>query len=346
MTTHSADNITCTVDDEGLARVWLDRPDKLNGLTLPMLPSSRPPPAGCAKDRDLRAVVLTGAGESFSAGLDFAAVDARPAPDRVSFVPSLLRAPTPSRRPLGLAPGAGAGDRGGAGPLLRRRAAGRPRRGLPDLLPDAQWSVMEAKWGLIPDMSGVRSLAEVVGMDTAKLLTMTGDTLSGEQAKQIGPGHRGRRRPDGPPPRRSAERLMTRSPDALAAAKRLFNTPGSARRGAPSLGSAIEQIALLMSHNTRIAREAAFRRELPQFTSRDPLVVAGVVDGLSDLLRAARAWVADDPDPVTRAELGPAGRSRLRATADALPTWPTASPGRSSSAPPGCAAPSAPARRG
>ena len=36
MTTTSARNITCTVDD-GLAHVWLDRPDKLNGLTLAML---------------------------------------------------------------------------------------------------------------------------------------------------------------------------------------------------------------------------------------------------------------------------------------------------------------------
>ena len=46
--------------------------------------------------------------------------------------------------------------------------------------------MLEAKWGLIPDMSGMRSLTEVVGMDTAKLLTMTGDTFSGQEAKDLG----------------------------------------------------------------------------------------------------------------------------------------------------------------
>ena len=63
--------------------------------------------------------------------------------------------------------------------------------------PDAQWSVMESKWGLIPDMSGIRSLAEVVGMDTAKLLTMTGDTITGERAQEIGLVTEVAARPDG-----------------------------------------------------------------------------------------------------------------------------------------------------
>ena len=48
MTDTSARNITCTVD-EGVARVWLDRPDKLNGLTLDMLASSPTPPVGSAR---------------------------------------------------------------------------------------------------------------------------------------------------------------------------------------------------------------------------------------------------------------------------------------------------------
>ena len=43
--------------------------------------------------------------------------------------------------------------------------------------PDAQWSVLEGKWGLVPDMSGVRTLAQQLGLDVAKRLTMTGETV-------------------------------------------------------------------------------------------------------------------------------------------------------------------------
>ena len=91
MTTTSAHHVTCTVDDEGIARVWLDRPDKLNGLTLPMLRELAATGRRLAKDRSLRAVILTGAGESFSAGLDFASVLKDPRGIAAAFVPSLLR---------------------------------------------------------------------------------------------------------------------------------------------------------------------------------------------------------------------------------------------------------------
>src|SRR5690606_4522352 len=52
--------------------------------------------------------------------------------------------------------------------------------------PDAQWSVLEAKWGLIPDMSGVQALSELVGLEAAKRLTMTAEVLSGTEAHALG----------------------------------------------------------------------------------------------------------------------------------------------------------------
>ena len=91
MTTTSAHHVTCTVDDEGIARVWLDRPDKLNGLTLPMLRELAATGRRLSKDRSLRAVILTGAGESFSAGLDFASVMRDPRGIATAFIPSMLR---------------------------------------------------------------------------------------------------------------------------------------------------------------------------------------------------------------------------------------------------------------
>ncbi len=268
MSTHSADNVTCTVDEEGLARVWLDRPDKLNGLTLPMLRELAATAHRLSADRNLRAVILSGAGDSFSAGLDFAEVMRDPRQIALSFIPHLVRGTNTfqeaawawRRVPVPVIAAVrghcyGGGVQVALGADFRISSA------------EAQWSVMESKWGLIPDMSGVRSLAEVVGMDTAKLLTMTGDTLTGEQAQRIGLVTEVADDPMSAA-EALAERLMTRSPDSLAAAKRLFNGTWHRSPRRTFARERIEQIGLLMSHNTKIARDAAFRRELPQFTSR------------------------------------------------------------------------------
>ena len=98
MTSTSARNITCTVD-EGVARVWLDRPDKLNGLTLDMLAELSDTSRRLAKDKTLRAVVITGAGESFSAGLDFASALKDPRRIARTFILSQAQADTIRRLP-------------------------------------------------------------------------------------------------------------------------------------------------------------------------------------------------------------------------------------------------------
>ncbi len=267
MTTRSARNITCTVDD-GVARVWLDRPDKLNGLTLEMLAELAATSRRLRQDKSLRAVVLTGAGESFSAGLDFGSALRNPARVARSFVPSPLRGTNAfqeaawgwRRLPVPVV-AAVQGHCYGAGLQIALGADFRISTA------DAQWSVLEARWGLVPDMSGIRSLAQVVGMDTAKLLTMTGDTVSGSRARELGLVTEVADEP------MSAaddlvERLKSRSPDAVAAAKRLFEgtwTSGPRRTFARERA---EQLALLLNVNTRIAREAASNRATPVFTAR------------------------------------------------------------------------------
>ena len=267
MTSTSARNITCTVD-EGVARVWLDRPDKLNGLTLGMLAELADTSHRLAKDKTLRAVVITGAGESFSAGLDFASALKDPRSIARTFIPSLRRGTNTFQE-------AAWGWRRLPVPVIAVVQGHCYGGGLQIALgadfrfstPDAQWSVLEAKWGLIPDMSGIKSLAQVVGMDTAKLLTMTGDTFSGERAKELGLVTE-----VADDPMAAAEelidRLMTRSPDAVAAAKRLFNDTWSATPRRTFARERVEQLALLVNANTKIAREAAFKRERPVFTAR------------------------------------------------------------------------------
>jgi enoyl-CoA hydratase/carnithine racemase len=268
MTTTSAHHVTCTVDDEGIARVWLDRPDKLNGLTLPMLRELVATGRRLSKDRSLRAVVLAGAGESFSAGLDFASVMRDPKGIATAFIPSILRGTNTfqeaawvwRRVPVPVV-AVVQGHCYGGGVQLALGADFRIST------PDAQWSVMESRWGLIPDMSGIRSLAEVVGMDTAKMLTMTGDTISGTEAKDLGLVTEVSNDPMTAADELIAK-LLTRSPDSLAAAKRLFNSTWHASPRRTFARERAEQIALLMNNNTRIARDAAFKRELPSFELR------------------------------------------------------------------------------
>jgi enoyl-CoA hydratase/carnithine racemase len=267
MTSSSARNITCTIDD-GVAQVWLDRPDKLNGLTLEMLAELAATAKRLRQDKTLRAVVLAGAGESFSAGLDFASALRNPAKIARTFVPWPLRGTNVfqeaawgwRRLPVPVI-AAVKGHCYGGGVQIALGADFRIST------PDAQWSVLEAKWGLIPDMSGIRSLAEVVGMDRAKLLTMTGDTFSGEQAAAYGLVTELAADPLAAADELAAQ-LKTRSPDAIAAAKRLFNDTWTSTPRRTFARERAEQLALLLNANTRIAREAAFRRETPVFTAR------------------------------------------------------------------------------
>jgi len=81
--------------------------------------------------------------------------------------------------------------------------------------------VMEAKWGLIPDMSASITLRELVRIDVAKELTFTGKIIDGEEAERLGLVTRCY---DDPMKEalKVAETMASRSPDAIAAAKALF----------------------------------------------------------------------------------------------------------------------------
>ncbi len=127
--------------------------------------------------------------------------------------------------------------------------------------------MLEGKWGIIPDMSGVRSLSELVGIDTAKRLTMTAETFTGAEALE-----RGLVTGVSDDPYAAAydlvERLKVRSPDQLAAAKRLFEDTWHTSARRTFSRERIEQLRLLMNANTKTAREAAYKKVVPQFAPR------------------------------------------------------------------------------
>ncbi|GAA5164598.1 crotonase/enoyl-CoA hydratase family protein [Ornithinimicrobium tianjinense] len=184
----SAPTVTTSVV-AGVARVRLSRPDKLNALTLAMIDELVSAARLVRRDRSVRVVVLSGEGDAFCAGLDLRAALGDPRGIATRFVPrpwpwpstntfqevgwAWRRLPVPV---IAVVHGhcLGAGLQLALGADLRVSTA------------DAQWSVREARWGLVPDMSGTRTLTEVVGLDVAKDLTLTARTVDGTEAHRLG----------------------------------------------------------------------------------------------------------------------------------------------------------------
>ena len=212
-----------------VARVWLNRPDKLNGLDLDTVEQLITAAHALRRNTAVSVVVIDVKGDSFCAGLDFAAA-AKESKLRIArfAVPNPFRGTNSFQEcfwawrnlPMPVI----AVTRGhvfGGGIQLALACDFRFST------PDCQWSVLEAKWGLIPDMTGTVSLVELVGADVAKRLTMTGELISGEQAHTYGlvTGV------DADPEKLAQElidAIVARSPDSVAASKRLLNL---ARRG-------------------------------------------------------------------------------------------------------------------
>jgi len=217
-----SDRVSVAVDEQGIADVRLNRPDKLNACDLEMIESLSAAGSALASNRSLRAVVLSGEGKAFCAGLDVAlfsgvgrSVDELLERDTESPANFVQRAawvwtalPVPVIAAVhGVAFGAG----------LQVALAADVRF----VAPDARLSVMEIKWGLIPDMTGAASLRRLVGLDVAKELVFTGRIVSGSEARALGLATHVTETPrDGA--LELAREVARRSPDAVRAAKRLL----------------------------------------------------------------------------------------------------------------------------
>lgn len=260
--------ISCIVRD-GIADVRLDRPEKYNGLTFEMLRELTATAHRLRGDRTLRAVVLSGNGDAFCAGLDFASVSKKPWQMPVGMLPVPWRGTNTfqeacwawRRVPMPVI-AAVHGHCYGGGIQIALAADFR------FTTPDAKWSVMEGKWGLIPDMSGVRSLSQLVGVETAKRLTMTAEVLSGQQAHDLGLAGWVTDQPLDDA-FAFARELATKSPDQLAAAKRLFDRHHASSARRTFAAERREQVKLLLGRNHKIARTAGMKRETPQYVDRD-----------------------------------------------------------------------------
>ncbi|MGH2856867.1 MAG: crotonase/enoyl-CoA hydratase family protein, partial [Solirubrobacteraceae bacterium] len=130
--------------------------------------------------------------------------------------------------------------------------------------PDARLSVMEVRLGLIPDMSITRTLPRLVSIDVARELTYTGRIVDGDEAYRLGLVTR---LADDPllAAHALAREIAARSPDAVRAAKRLYEQAWAGERAATLALEAELQLSLIGSPNQLAAVSAAVSGEPARF---------------------------------------------------------------------------------
>jgi enoyl-CoA hydratase/carnithine racemase len=128
---------------------------------------------------------------------------------------------------------------------------------------DARMSIMEIKWGLIPDMAGTPILASLVRDDILRELTFTGRIFSAQEALSYGLATR---ICDDPLAAafEVAREIAGKSPDAIRAAKRMLNNL-SVDAGAALMAESVEQQKLLGSPNQLEAVSANIEKRAPRF---------------------------------------------------------------------------------
>lgn len=192
----SEQRVTVSIDG-GVADVRLNRPEKLNALDGHLIGALAEAGATLGADPSVRAVVLSGEGRAFSAGLDLSAFQAMGGLSEGGSGSDLAAGPaimSTDGRDTHLGQEAGWVWRQLPVPVIAAITGPCLGGGLQIALgadirvvaPDAKLSVLEMRWGLIPDMAGTWILPRLVGEDVAKELTFTGRSVSGEEAVRLG----------------------------------------------------------------------------------------------------------------------------------------------------------------
>ncbi|KGJ95056.1 crotonase/enoyl-CoA hydratase family protein [Colwellia psychrerythraea] len=238
--------------ENNIAYVSLNRAEKHNALDMTMFYAIRETINNLKRDRSIRAVIVEGKGEGFCSGLDIKAVmKSAKAPLKLLFKWLPWQA--------NLAQYVSVGWRRIPAPVIMVIHGRCWGGGLQIALggdfriasPDASIAVMEARWGLIPDMGGTLALRELLSLDVAKELAMTGESINGEQALNFGLVTH----VDDNPSEKAlqlAQLICQQSPDSVAATKKLYNKSWWSK---PSFALAREsyyQIKILLGQNRKI----------------------------------------------------------------------------------------------
>ena len=265
------DRISISIAD-GIADVRLVRADKMNALDPAMFDALVAATERLSREKSVRVVVLSGEGRAFCAGLDtgrFAAMNERGGNGVAGGEKRDLSARThglanfPQQAVWGwrqlpvpvIAAIQGVAFGGGF-----QLALGADIR---LIAPDARMSIMEIKWGLVPDMAGTPILASLVRDDILRELTYTARIFSAQEALTYGLATR---IVDDPRAAalETARDIAGKSPHAIRAAKRMLNNL-SVDPGPALMAESVEQQKLIGSPNQTEAVRANMEKRAPRF---------------------------------------------------------------------------------
>lgn len=267
------DRVLLRVMPNGVAHVQLSRPDKMNALDAAMFDALLAVGERLRTMAGLRAVVLSGEGRAFCAGLDMDNFGRMAEGTSLGEGLSDLTARTHGEanhaqqvawqwRTLAVPVVAavhgvalGGGLQIALGADLRYISA------------DARMAVREIQWGLVPDMAGMALLRELVRGDVARELTYSGRMVGSEEAVHLGLATR----VCADPLQEAldfANAVAQRNPDAVRAGKRLLNQMHDGTAASVLLAESVEQQAIIGSPNQREAVAAALAKRTPEF--KDP----------------------------------------------------------------------------
>lgn len=259
------DRVSIALGENGVAQVRLARPDKLNALDAAMFDRLIDAGSALHHAKGLRAVVLAGEGRAFCSGLDLASIAGGPDPQAIDLserthgeanrfqqvAMQWRNLPVPVIAAVhGVCFGGGLQIASGAD--IRVAA------------PDARLSIMEMKWGIIPDMGGFALWRGMVRGDVLRELIYTNREFSGEEAQALGLATL----VDPDPLARAtaiAEEIAGRSPQAIRKAKRLANRAHDLSVAEILLEESLAQHELIYSRNQLEAVMAQIQGRVPNF---------------------------------------------------------------------------------
>ncbi|MBY8822381.1 crotonase/enoyl-CoA hydratase family protein [Sphingomonas colocasiae] len=259
------DRVSITID-QGVADVRLTRADKMNALDPAMLQGIAAAIDTLGATPGLRAVVLSGEGRGFCAGLDMASMAAGVGDKdfdlmaRSHGLANLYQHVAWGWRTLpvpviaavhGVAFGGGFQIMSGADIRIAH--------------PETRLSIMEMKWGLVPDMAGVALWRTLVRDDVLRELTYTNREFSGEDAVGLGFVTRIAENPHAIATVLARE-IAGRNPDAIRGAKRLFNAAADGDAASVLLAESEEQLKVIRTPNQVEAVTANFEKRSPRFS--------------------------------------------------------------------------------
>ena len=268
------DTVRVDRPNERVAVITLDRPDRLNAMSFELVDDLHAALDAVHADNSCRVVILTGAGRGFCAGLDLESFQqmAGTAPEgstgdigrrddgRITNIAQQACYVWTEMPAAVIAAVHGAAV--GAGIQLALAADIRI------VAPDAKLSVLEIRWGLVPDMTGTQMLPRLVGLDVAKELAFTGRMVSGAEAAELGLATRVADDPHAAAVE-LAQEIAAKNPFAIKGVKALINMAGQVPLADAFKAEERTMASLIGSPNNVEAVTAYFEKRDPKFADRE-----------------------------------------------------------------------------